>query len=639
MIQIFFFLFWITLGTPLCSAGQPLSVLKSEEGWKQHQYGARQKYKSYQEQAEVREQRVKWAESLQKNYPDNCLDFLQFSPEIERLVRGYLYDNTSAEIESEEQRSIREQFIQAQEKNPDNHLAVLGFPHELEELVREYLYDPQQFRMSLGETSIISCPTNSGVINVLVASSRGAIFSIFQFSDYSLAVSKLGKKSIENTVFLRGLAAPVVAVAASPDGKYLYSREKNMHRDHRIGRLWNLETGQCIQCKNSYGDRVFFEPVFMGENLLMADDYSVQSFFRNRPRGAFFKTVGIDRLIPTVQLPQDDDGDALQQVVSWPVISVPFQEQVLTLQGLDNVGIFLLSEHQCLLYKPNMIARRVVFSFDELGTKVNCFGNNQPIPVGLLAGRISLQKKNRLFLLTEWGLLTYFFDYTKQDRARLLSTQRFTQVHFSKPANTILSDDGVLCATVTSTTLEVWHLPTETLVYRCARSGNETIPTGKLVLHTNGNLAVVDDVTKKITYFISDADIESHMSKLPMQACNFVEKVAKKHVQIQDVVTLDPAERAVFSALPGKVQKSVALQNQLITVEQEDPARNQLHRLHFKKEREWPWTIACMCLGFVIGDAIRYRMGKDAWFAKLWDYVSCFRKHFQMSHFLRRAHI
>lgn len=538
------------------------------------------------------------------------------------------------EEETKEQVAIRQEFIEAQAKYADDHLSSLNLPNDVEEIIRGYLYPPEMFRVAMGTSYTVR---KAGTIKTFVASSRNASYAIFQMEDYSFDVYLLGNKGPVFMKKLQGLARPIIAIAVSPNNQYLFAAQAGLD-----GKLWNLQTGELLP-----GDHPLSSDIDHIELVMKRDDIllliaSVPPIARYR-RG---RSVDIIRLLPT-------DGPPLfareraDNHSAWVFHSMRLHEteQLLVLQELNDARVFQVGESRCGVYDRHTD----IFS--------SCFNEYQAPPGGLVAGRISLSKKNTLFLLSRWGLSTYQFDYTKQEKAKLLHVQRFSYVRFKKPSTALLSDDGKICAIVTDSDLEVWYLPTETLMYRERRTGTQKIPTGKLSL-VQDRIAMVDDQANSVRCYVKNPDFEKYIEMLPSQTLEFMKKTVQKPGQEEAIVVLGQQERRLFAELPPVIQNSLkpryaleplaslnsqkqavvdAIMRQTeqlqtvrptlsLTPEQEEvwiempeAVRKQVsERVQVKRYKRWPWLKIGVTTGIlsalIVTDLVSSRIsGKELW--------------------------
>lgn len=464
------------------------------------------------------------------------------SQSLPKQEKNFFID-TRAEVETKEQVELRELFHKEQVKTPDKHLTFLNFPYELEEIIKGYLYAPEMFRVGLGKTYPVF---KRGAINAFVASSRTVSYAFLEMEDHSLEVYVLGVgKPILITKLVGQHNTPIIGVAVSPNNKYIYTNQLEK------GNLWHLESGEFIRSIST----TFYDSELV--LTMKGDDVALLVGGGQSARG--LGGVAMVRLFPfDEQVLFPNEGSTLARRTS-PIAGN--DGQLLTLQELDNAQVFVVGTQLCKIYDRNTdrcfdcleITRPTFKKIRQVGR----FGSTTGAPVNLLAGRISRTQKNRLFLLTQWGLLTYRFDYTKGQLAELLQVQKFTRTHFKKPATTILNDDGTLCATIDDSALEVWYLPTETRVFRIERSGKQAIPSCKLVA-SQDRIAVVDDQTKTVYCFVKEPDLEKHFETLPIEKLDFIQNMIQRYSETQMSIALEERERKIFTSLPQIIQTRLA---------------------------------------------------------------------------------
>lgn len=482
-----------------------------------------------------------------------CMLFLQSGlSDCAAASRAFSQQNLQAmaqsEVESKEQVAIRQEFIETQGRHADEYLSFLELPYEIEEIIRGYLYAPEMFRMSMGKTYTFR---KQGSINAFVANSRTVSYAIFEMADHSLEVYLLG---VNGAIFLRSLRGghsfPVTAVAVSPNNRFLYSKAKKQETDNEFeDKLWNLQTGEILPT-NDQGEMIDqAELVMQGDDVVLFVGTSLPDLHQRRG----MHMIRMYPLTGPVLFKGENPSDNFN-ISSFRVTLFEATEQLLTLQELDNAQLFVASDKRFGIYD------RPTDTFIPLAT-----------PVGLVAGRMSRTHKNRCFLLSQWCLETLELDAAKE-QARIIHRQKFSKIRFKKPSTAILSDDGTMCAIITAFDLEVWYLPTETLVYRQARTGNKAIPTGKLSF-VQDRVVMVDDKDFSVRCFIKNPDLERYVDMLPIQNLEFMKSMVQKYGQEETLSVLSKRERQQFAVLPTAVQKRLQAQCMLEPLT-ELPAKN-----------------------------------------------------------------
>ncbi len=427
-----------------------------------------------------------------------------------------------AQVETKRQKEIREQFFPGEnQRRFDSYLDITNLPHDTLDIVRGYLRDDRDFWVASVQSQVVS---EEGAVNAFTVGTKEALYAVFVMADHSLKVQKITSSGAQSIATLRGCRAPVCCVAISPDGKYLCAA------DDRYLKIWDLHTHACRATHCSC-----LKPFSRMEFVTEGNDAFYLITHNNGDNR-------IDMLLPRigevafVRNAQNEDHSSL-----YSIDDLRRNEVAFTFQDLGTGRALVVTEHRCSVYD------RKHWEFQ------NAHRSLQELPEYLLAGRISETYQNRLFVLTEQALYTYYFDCTKQEYAQLLSKQPVKKIQFSFPSHVMLSDDGRFCAGISKNYFDLWDLAHEIRLYHVPLTGNQLVQIDKLFFSPQGySFAIVDDATKQVTCHFFDAEIAQHLYSLALADAEFIQNMVQKNA-----LPLNKQERSYFATLPLCVQENL----------------------------------------------------------------------------------
>ena len=459
-----------------------------------------------------------------------------------------------AQVETKRQKEIREQFFPGEnQRRSDSYLDITNLPHDTLDIVRGYLRDDRDFWVASVQSQVVS---EEGAVNAFTVGTKQALYAVFEMADHSLKVQKVTSGGAQSVATLRGHLTPVCCVAISPDGKYLCAA------DDRDIKIWDLHTCACrathFSCLLPFSRMEF---VTEGNDAFYVMTYND-------------KDCKIDMLLPRIgelafvrNAQVEEDHPAL-----FKVEELRNGEVVFTLQDLGARKVLAVTEHHCFVYDRQRWELQ------------NTHRSLQELPEYLLAGRVSETYQNRLFVLTEEALYTYYFDCTKQEYAQLLSKQPIKKIQFSFPAHVMLSDDGRFCAGISKNYFDLWDLAHEIRLYHVPLTGNQLVQINKLFFSPQGySFAIVDDATKQVTCHFFDAEIAQHLYSLALADAEFIQNMVQKNA-----LPLNKQERSHFATLPMCVQENLRKNCKLNLLEDLSMQQKRVVDLFLAKPRTVP---------------------------------------------------